>query len=193
MQDAPLAAVFFKDAAAFRKWLQKHHASRSELWVGFYKKASGKKGISYKEAVDEALCFGWIDGVKKRVNDEGYTHRFTPRTAKSYWSGVNTARAKELIAAGRMDPAGLAVFEKRDRSATARYSFERARPSFTAGQLETFKANRRAWEFFSAQPPSYRRLATFYVVSAKRDETRARRLARLMKDSAAGRRIGMLA
>jgi len=191
VKNAAPAVVFFKDAAGFRKWLDEHHGSRAELWVGFYKKTSMKEGISYKEAVDEALCFGWIDGVKKRVDEDGYTHRFTPRTAKSYWSAVNTARAKELLAAGRMHPFGRAVFEKRDTSRTARYSFERAAPSFTSQQVKEFEANPRAWAFFSAQPPSYRRLMTFWVVSAKREETRARRLAALIEDSAAGRRIGL--
>jgi len=184
--------VHFKSADAFRRWLEKHHASVDELFVGFYKKASGKTGISYKEAVDEALCFGWIDGIKKRVDADAYTHRFTPRKAKSYWSAVNVARAKALIAAGRMCAPGLEAFERRDQSVTERYSFERAAASLTPAQLKTFKANAQAWAFFSAQPPGYQKIGAFYVVSAKREETRAKRLNTLIAESAAGRRLGLV-
>jgi uncharacterized protein YdeI (YjbR/CyaY-like superfamily) len=184
---------FFPTAAAFRAWLEKNHASTGELFVGFYKKRSQKKGISYTEAVDEALCFGWIDGVKKRVDEDAYTHRFTPRKGRSCWSAVNVARAKELIAAGRMAPAGLAAFEKRDAAQTARYSVERAAAQLSAAQLKMFKADAKAWAFFISQPPYYRRVATFWIVSAKKEETRTRRLETLIASSAAGRRLDMLA
>jgi uncharacterized protein YdeI (YjbR/CyaY-like superfamily) len=126
---------FFASREKFRAWLAMHHAARGELWVGFYKKSSGRGGMSYKEALDEALCFGWIDGVRKRVDDDAYVQRFTPRRAGSYWSAINVKRANELIEEKRMTPAGRVVFEKRDAGATARYSFERAEASFTPVQL----------------------------------------------------------
>jgi uncharacterized protein YdeI (YjbR/CyaY-like superfamily) len=181
--------TFFKTSGEFRRWLAKNHASQSELWLGMYKKISGKGGITYKEALDEALCYGWIDGVRKSLDTESFVQRFTPRKAKSYWSAVNTRRANELIAEKRMAPPGLKAFEARDRELTARYSFEREAPSFDALQLKAFKANRKAWDFFEKQPPGYRRLATFYVTSAKRPETRAQRLERVISTSATGKRI----
>ena len=153
-----------------------------------YKKASGKGGITYKEALDEALSFGWIDGVRKSLNDEAFVQRFTPRKAKSYWSAVNTKRAKELIAAKRMAPPGLKAFEARDPAATSRYSFEREAPEFEPAQIKRFRSNKAAWTFFAAQPPGYRRLMTFYVTSAKRPETRAARLEKTHCRLAAGRR-----
>lgn len=184
--------TFFKDAAHFRRWLQKHHASETELWVGMHRKASGKGGITYKEALDQALCFGWIDGVRKRVDETSFVQRFTPRTAKSYWSAVNIKRAGELIAAGQMAAPGRKALERRDAAASGRYSFEREAAAFTAAQLKTLKANRKAWSFFASQPPYYRRVATFWVASAKKEETRVRRLETLISDSAAGRRIGLV-
>ena len=184
-----MKAVFFKTAAEFRRWLAAHHATDRELLVGFYKKASGRPGISYKEAVDEALCFGWIDGIKKRVDDQRYTHRFTPRTAGSTWSLINAARVKELIALDRMAAPGLEAFERRDPKKTGIYSFEQ-RPSTLDPALERiFRRHATAWTFFGAQPPGYRRLMTFWVMSAKQQETRERRLAVLVKSSAEGKRI----
>jgi uncharacterized protein YdeI (YjbR/CyaY-like superfamily) len=184
-----MTARYFKTASDFRRWLAAHHATDRELLVGFYKKASGRPGISYKEAVDEALCFGWIDGIKKRVDDERYTHRFTPRKAGSTWSLINANRVKELIAVGRMAAPGREAFERRDPKKTGIYSFER-RPSTLDPSLERiFRRNTAAWTFFGAQPPGYRRLMTFYVMSAKQQETRERRLAVLMKSSAEGKRL----
>jgi uncharacterized protein YdeI (YjbR/CyaY-like superfamily) len=180
--------TFFKSAAAFRAWLAKHHGA-AELWVGFYRKASGKKGLTYPEAVDAALCFGWIDGVKKRVDEDSYTHRFTPRTAGSIWSAVNTRRATELVALGLMAPPGLEAFERRDRAKTKLYSYENRPSAFDAEIERAFKANGAAWTFFRAQPPGYQKILTFWVMSAKRDETRRRRLAALIKSSAEGVRI----
>ena len=182
--------TFFRNAAAFRTWLEKHYAAQSELWAGFYKAASGKGGLTYKEAVDEALCFGWIDGVRKSLDDESYVQRFSPRTAKSYWSAVNTKRAHELITDGRMHAAGAAAFERRDAAGSARYSFEREAPELTPAQLRRFKANRQAWRYFETEAPWYRRVAIHWVTSAKREETRERRLATLMAESAKGQRIG---
>ena len=154
-----------------------------------YKKASGRGGLTYKEALDEALCFGWIDGVRKSLNDEAFVQRFTPRQTKSYWSAVNTKRAEELIKEKRMAPAGLRAFEARDKAADARYSFEREAAAFDRAGLKKFKANKKAWAFFEGQPPGYRRLATFFVMSAKKPETRDKRLERLVATSAVGKRI----
>ena len=181
--------VFFRDAAAFRKWLAKHHSSEPELWAGFYKAASGKGGLTYKEAVDEGLCFGWIDGVRKSLDAESYVQRFSPRTAKSYWSAVNTQRAKELITEGRMHAAGVAAFARRDAASSARYSFERETAELTRAQRSQFKANRAAWAYFQSEAPWYRRVTVHWVTSAKRDETRERRLATLIADCANGHRI----
>ena len=184
-----MTARYFKTAADFRRWLAAHHASEKELLVGFYKKASGIAGITYKEAVDEALCYGWIDGIKKRVDEARYTHRFTPRKADSIWSLVNARRLEELIAARRVATPGLEAWQRRDPKKTGIYSFEN-RPKTLEPSLErTFKAEKAAWAFFCLQPPGYRRLMIFYVMSAKQPETRARRLARLIETSAEGKRI----
>jgi uncharacterized protein YdeI (YjbR/CyaY-like superfamily) len=179
----------FGSAAEFRRWLADHGASTKELWVGFYKKASGKGGLGYKDAVDEALCAGWIDGVKKRVDDERYTHRFSPRTASSIWSAVNLKRMKELIAAGRVTAAGLETYERRDPARADLYSYENRPKAFDAAATRAFKANSEAWAFFNAQPPGYRRLCVFFVMEAKKDSTRARRLETLIAASAKGKRM----
>jgi len=184
--------VFFESSSEFRKWLEKNHAQASELWVGFYRKGSGRTGISYPEAVDEALCFGWIDGIKKKIDEISYTHRFTPRKPRSFWSAVNIAKVRELTARGRMAPAGLAAFESRDEKRSVQYSYERESCAFDAGLESRFRANERAWEFFQAQPPGYRRTATWWVVSAKKEETRLKRLMILIGDSEAGRRLAQV-
>ena len=181
--------AFFKSQPQFRKWLETHHTTDRELWVGFYKKGSGKSGIGYKEAVDEALCFGWIDGIKKRVDESSYTHRFTPRVASSIWSAINLKRVKELIKLGRVAPAGRHAFEHRDPKKAQLYSFEN-RPSTLDPALErTFTANAKALAFFRAQPPGYQKLVTFWIMSAKRDETRLKRLDALIQRSAEGKRL----
>lgn len=179
---------FFRTEAAFRKWLETNHDRKDELWVGFYKKASGKGGLTYKEAVDQALCFGWIDGKVQTVDEDSYRQRFTPRRKTSTWSAININRIGELEKLGLMHPAGLKAFEERDPAKTGQYSFENA-PEFTAAQKKRFRANRAAWEFFQAQPPGYRRTVTWWVTSAKKEETRERRLNILIEDSAAGRRV----
>jgi uncharacterized protein YdeI (YjbR/CyaY-like superfamily) len=181
--------TFFKTRAEFRTWLGKRHATTRELLVGFYRRSSGKPGISYQEAVDEALCFGWIDGVKRRVDESSYTHRFTPRKPDSIWSVVNTKRAKALVELGLMAPPGLQAFERRDRKKTKQYSYERAQPVFDPAIERAFKANAPAWTFFRSQPPGYQRLLTFWIMSAKKDEARLRRLAALVKTSAEGKRM----
>jgi uncharacterized protein YdeI (YjbR/CyaY-like superfamily) len=162
-----------------------------ELWVGFHKKHTGAPSITWPESVDEALCFGWIDGIRKTLDDGRYVIRFTPRKPNSTWSAVNIARAKELVRLGRMSPAGLRAFEKRTPEKSAIYSYEQRRTAaLNAADRKTFRANPEAWTFFRAQPAGYQRLLTYWIISAKRDETRAKRLARLIADSAAGRRIG---
>ena len=180
---------YFKSPADFRAWLEANHAEVREFWVGFYRKSVGKTGIAYLEAVDEALCFGWIDGVKKSVDEECYMHRFTPRKADSTWSVVNTKRMTQLIARGRVAARGLETFKKRDRAKTGRYTYERANAAFDAALEKIFRSDARAWTFFRAQPPGYQKLCTYWVLNAKQDETRRRRLAVLMKYSAEGKRM----
>lgn len=184
-----MEARFFKTPAAFRKWLERNHDRKSELWVGFYKKASGKGGMVYPEALDQALCFGWIDGKVQRIDDEAYRQRFTPRKKGSGWSQVNIKKVEELNKQGLMHAAGLSAFEQRE---PANYSFEKE-PAFTPEQEKKFRANENAWEFFQAQPPGYKRNATWWVVSFKRQQTRDAHLAQLIEDSAAGRRLKQLA
>jgi uncharacterized protein YdeI (YjbR/CyaY-like superfamily) len=184
---------YFKTPGDWRRWLEKNHASERELWVGFHKKGTGRPSITWPESVDEALCFGWIDGIRKTIDADSYVIRFTPRRPGSIWSTVNTKRARELIRENRMHEAGLRAFEKRDPAKSGIYSFEqRENAKLSAASEKKFKANRAAWSFFQSQPPGYRKIATFYVMSAKREETRARRLAILIEESAAGRRIGLL-
>lgn len=181
----------FSNASEFRNWLQRNHDKVQELLVGIYNQRASRKSMRYKEALDEALCFGWIDGVRRSVNATTYSIRFTPRQSVSYWSAVNIKRAEELKKLGRMAPVGLAAFENRSQD-SGKYSFEN-RPSKLDASLEKqFRANQKAWEFFSAQAPWYRRTSNFWVMSAKKEEARMKRLARLIKDSAAGRRIGIL-
>jgi uncharacterized protein YdeI (YjbR/CyaY-like superfamily) len=174
---------YFKSASEFRRWLAVNHARASELWVGFFKKGSGKSGLTYPEAVDEALCFGWIDGLKKRVDDLSYTHRFTPRKVKSTWSRINIQHVERLKRAGRMTAAGLKAYAARTPEGSGIYSFENAPRSLARAREQQFKADKIAWEFFQRQPPGYRRLAIWWVVSAKKPETRARRLGQLIAES----------
>ncbi len=187
------APTFFATPAEFRAWLEAHHATASELLVGFHKKGSGLPSITWPESVDQALCFGWIDGVRRSLGDTSYTIRFTPRRARSIWSAVNIARAQELREQGSMHPAGIAAFEARSDERSSTYSFEQRGPiELSARDAETLRANADAWAFFQAQPPSYRKAAIWWVISAKREETRGRRLATLIDDSAHGRRIRSL-
>jgi uncharacterized protein YdeI (YjbR/CyaY-like superfamily) len=184
--------TFFATPADFRRWLERNHDSVAELWVGFHKKATGKPSITWPESVDQALCFGWIDGVRKSVDPDSYMIRFTPRRTGSIWSTVNTKRVKELTRLGLMKDAGLKAFAARDEKKTKQYSFERDNVAFEPALEKRFRASRKAWKFFESQPPGYRKLATFYVMSAKQDATRQRRLDRLIADSEAGQRIGIL-
>ena len=182
---------FFKTPAAFRAWLEKNHDAEDELLVGFYKKGSGKASIDWPQSVDEALCFGWIDGIRRNIDEESYSIRFTPRKKDSNWSAVNVRKMKELTEAGKMTPAGQAAFDLRREDKTAIYAYENRKEAKLDPALEKrLKANKAAWEYFQTRPAGYRHLATFYVMSAKREETRQRRLERLIEDSAAGRPIG---
>lgn len=182
--------TFFETPDDFRAWLAAHHDTADELWVGYYRKDSGRPGITWPESVDQALCYGWIDGIRKRLDEYSYTNRFTPRRKGSNWSAVNRKRAEELIALGLMQPAGLAAYEARDNKAQE-YAYEGGtQPLDTAYEAE-FRATAGAWAYWEAQPPHYRRGATHWVMSAKREDTRRKRLATLIADSAAGRWIAL--
>jgi uncharacterized protein YdeI (YjbR/CyaY-like superfamily) len=181
---------YFKSAAGFRRWLEVNDGRVTELWVGFFKRNSGQGGLTYAEAVDEALCFGWIDGLKKRVDELSYTHRFTPRKPKSNWSRINIQHARRLQKAGRMSPGGLKAFAAREPARSGAYSFEKAPSQLPATDEKQFKADEIAWEFFQRQPPGYQRMAIWYMVSARKPETRARRLGRLIAESRKGQRLG---
>ena len=182
--------TFFAEPDQFRAWLAKHHATAPELLVGFYKRDSGKPSITWPESVDQALCFGWIDGVRKRVDDVSNTIRFTPRRAGSNWSSINIKRVGELHARGQMHEAGLAAFARRSEEKSRIYFYEqRHTASLDPEHQKKLERNRKAWTFFQAQPPGYQRLMVFRVVSAKKEETRVKRLQRLIDESAKGRRI----
>jgi uncharacterized protein YdeI (YjbR/CyaY-like superfamily) len=184
---------FFTHPDEFRAWLEANHAVEREIFVGFYKKHTGRPTLTWEQTVREALCFGWIDGLTRRIDDESYCIRFTPRNPRSNWSAVNVRHVEELLRAGRMHPAGIAAFEARTPPKTGVYTYEnRDQAKLSREQQRRFRANGRAWEFFQAQPPGYRKSAIFWVVSAKREETRARRLATLIDDSAHGCRIAPL-
>jgi uncharacterized protein YdeI (YjbR/CyaY-like superfamily) len=185
--------TFFATPDEFRAWLDKHHEIETELLVGFHKKGSGRPSITWPESVDQALCFGWIDGVRRRIDDASYSIRFTPRKARSTWSVVNVKRVDELTDLGLMRAAGVAAFKRRSDDKTAIYAYEQRQAATLDPEHERrFRADAQAWAWFQAQPPSYRRTATYWVVSAKKQETRQRRLERLIEDCAAGRTIPTL-
>jgi uncharacterized protein YdeI (YjbR/CyaY-like superfamily) len=182
--------VFFATEAELRAWFERHHEDAPELLVGYYKKAAGRPGIKHSEAVEQALCFGWIDGVGQRIDDERYQVRFTPRRTGSVWSKVNVAKVAELTERGLMHPAGLLAFESRRPDRVATYSYEQPTGAeLDEEQTARLQAVPAAWEWYSAQASSYRRAAAHWVISAKRAETRERRLAQLIADSAAGRPV----
>jgi uncharacterized protein YdeI (YjbR/CyaY-like superfamily) len=185
---AGVEPTFFATPADFRSWLEANHDSAGELLVGFWKKGSGKPSVDWPEARDQALCFGWIDGVRRSLGEESYTIRFTPRRPGSLWSRVNIARFEALKAAGRMTPAGERAFAG-GKERTGHYSYENAPRELAPDETERFRANAAAWADFEARPPSYRKMVLHWVTSAKKPETRARRLATLIEDSAAGRKI----
>jgi uncharacterized protein YdeI (YjbR/CyaY-like superfamily) len=189
----PVKPTFFARPRDFRAWLEAHHEAGRELWVGFHKKGSGRPSITWPEAVDEALCFGWIDGIRKSVDEQAYVIRFTPRRRGSRWSAVNVARVRVLARERRMRPAGRAAFEARTAARTDTYSYEQRHVAKLSPALaREFRAKAKAWAFFAAQPPGYRHLCIWWIVSAKKDETQRRRLATLIQLSAKGERLPML-
>ncbi|HVU18624.1 MAG TPA: YdeI/OmpD-associated family protein [Candidatus Didemnitutus sp.] len=186
--------TFFASAEDFRRWLHEHHAEFDEFIVGFHKKDSGRGGLTYLEAVDVLLCFGWIDGVKRRLDEESYTHRVTPRRAGSTWSNVNVRNIERLTKAGLMHASGLAAFAARTAKRTGTYTYEKSerslRPERLPAALErTFKKEKDAWEYWTSQPPGYRRTIVYWVTSAKQSVTREKRLARLIAESRKRRRV----
>ncbi len=181
--------TFFPTPSAFREWLMEHHTTERELLVGFFKKRSGEPSMTSPESVSEALCFGWIDGVRKRIDDRSYTIRFTPRRPRSTWSSRNISRARELIEEGRMEPAGLAAFQARRESPTSLGPPGQRRPELEPPYDRLLKQDAAAWEFFQSQPPSYRKAVSWWIASAKREDTRLRRLEKLRLYSAKGQRI----
>ena len=183
------APRFFASASELRGWFARHAATAAELHVGYHKRHTGQPSPTWSESVDEALCYGWIDGVRRSIDADRYTIRFTPRRTGSHWSNINIAKMKALIAAGRMTPAGLAAFEARSARKTGRTSYETRPHAFPPGHEKAFKAHKAAWAWFATQPPGYRRTAIWFVVSAVRAETQAKRLQRLIEMSAEGRRI----
>ncbi len=180
---------FFKTPSDLRKWFVANHAAATEQWVGFYKKDSGKASITWPQSVDEALCFGWIDGIRKRIDDVSYMIRFTPRRPRSIWSAVNIKRTGELTEQRLMKPAGLKAFAAREENRSGIYAYEQRSPELLEQYAQKLRQNAAAWKFFQSQPPGYRKLMNWWIVSAKREETRLKRLERLIELSAAGQRV----
>jgi uncharacterized protein YdeI (YjbR/CyaY-like superfamily) len=189
---APAAAEavqFFRTPADLRRWFAKNHTTADRLWVGFLKKDTGRPSITWQESVDEALCVGWIDGIRKRIDEGSYKIRFTPRRPGSIWSAINIARVAVLKKEGRIRPAGLEAFSKKRENKSGIYSYEQRPVTLPEPYRRALAAHRRAAEFFEAQPPSYRKLVTWWVVSAKKEETRQSRLDRLVAACNAGKRL----
>jgi uncharacterized protein YdeI (YjbR/CyaY-like superfamily) len=184
-----LTPTFFATPADLRHWFEKNHDREKELLVGFYKVGSDKPSITWPESVDQALCFGWIDGIRKTLDQESYCIRFTPRKPKSIWSAVNINKVAALQQQGLMQPAGLACFEKRTEDRSAIYAYEKAPVQLAAGYEQQFRENARAWDFFQQQAPSYRQVAMNWVMTAKQEKTRLSRLQTLIAGSAAGRKV----
>lgn len=180
---------FFRSQQTFRKWLEKNHDQKSELLVGFHKVGTGKPSMTWSESVDQALCFGWIDGVRKRIDDESYVIRFTPRRPKSIWSAINIKKVEDLKAKGLMNLAGMQAFQKREAKRSAIYSYEKQPEQLSTELAQRFRREKEAWNFFQKQPEGYRRLCAHYVMSAKQEKTRISRLEKLILASRTGRRL----
>ncbi len=180
---------YFAHPALLRAWFEQHHALASEQWIGFHKKDSGIASITWPEAVDEALCFGWIDGIRKNVDPSSYKIRFTPRKAVSTWSAVNIRRVPVLVEQGLMQPAGLEAFAARRENRSGIYAYEQRTADLPEPYAKVFRKNKRAWDFFQSQPPGYRKISIWWVVSAKQEATRLKRLDKVVAASAAGRRL----
>ena len=183
---------FFSTPEKFREWLEQNHAGTTELLLGFHKKSSGKKSITYPEALDEALCYGWIDGVRKNLDETSYTIRFTPRKPRSIWSLVNVRHIERLTKEGRMRPAGIEAYERRDPKRTGIYAFENRPREFSPELEKAFRKNKTAWRFFETQPAGYKRVIVFWVMEAKKEETRLKRFKQLVEISEKGLRLGQL-
>ena len=181
--------LFFPTPSDFRKWLAKHHAITAELWVGYYKKDSGKPSITWPESVDQALCYGWIDGVRKSIDASRYKIRFTPRKSGSVWSSINIKRVQALIEEKQMTPAGLKAYESRKENRSGIYSYEQRRAELEEPYDRLLKKNKAAWRFFQSQPPSYRKTASWWIISAKQEATRRKRLEKLIAHSAQEERL----
>ena len=181
--------IFFKKQSELRRWFEKNADTATELSVGFYRVATGKPSVTWPQSVDEALCFGWIDSVRNSIDEESYTIRFTPRKPTSIWSAVNIKKVTELKKQGLMKPKGLELFNKMDKNKLKTYSFERSLVELSPPYEKKFKANKKAWQFFQQMPPSYRKPVINWIMTAKQEETRLRRLATLIKDSEEGRKI----
>jgi uncharacterized protein YdeI (YjbR/CyaY-like superfamily) len=187
-----MKAKFFSSPEQFRQWLERNHNRATELLVGFHKKSSGKKSTTYPEALDEALCFGWIDGVRKSLDETSYTIRFTPRKPRSIWSLVNVRHVERLQKNGRMHPAGLEAFARRDPERTGIYAFENAPRQLSAQYEKMFRKNKTAWNSFEQQPPSAKRISIFWIMSAKKEETQMRRLQLVISRCEAGKKLGVI-
>jgi uncharacterized protein YdeI (YjbR/CyaY-like superfamily) len=181
--------TFFPTPSAFRQWLEKHHAEAGELLVGYYKKGSGKPSITWPESVDEALCYGWIDGIRRSIDDISYTIRFTPRKPGSTWSAVNIKRAQALIEHGQMRPAGLKAYQARIENKSGIYSYEQRSVEMEEPYNRLLQKKKAAWIFFQAQPASYRKAVNWWIISAKKEETRLKRLEQLIAYSVQGQRL----
>lgn len=185
----PTNIQFFESQEKFREWLEKNHASEKEVWVGFHKVDTKKPTLTWSQSVDQALCFGWIDGIRKSLDANSYTIRFTPRNPKSVWSNININKVEELTKKGLMHPVGLELFRARKEENSGIYSFEQASTEFTEVYLAKFQENKKAWANFTSMPPSYRKAVIWWVISAKQEETRQKRLEILIGDSERGERI----
>lgn len=181
--------VFFPTQKHLRKWFEKNHKKEKELWVGFYKVSTGKPTVTWSQAVDEAICFGWIDGIRKSIDEESYCNRFTPRNPKSNWSAINIQKVENLTKLGLMEPEGLKVFSFREDKKSKVYSYENSRVSFNKSFEKIFRSNKKAWKFFQSTAPSYQKTTTRWVMSAKQEVTRIKRLEELIRDCALGKKI----
>jgi uncharacterized protein YdeI (YjbR/CyaY-like superfamily) len=181
--------IFFPTQSDFRRWLEENHETAIEIIVGYYNVKSGKGGMTWSESVDQALCFGWIDGVRRKIDEESYSNRFTPRKAKSNWSAVNIAKIAELTEKGLMKPAGIAAFEKRKEEKSAVYAYENELKQFSGEFEKRFQANEAAWNFFESQANWYRKQMISWVMTAKQEATREKRFTKLVAESASGRKL----
>jgi uncharacterized protein YdeI (YjbR/CyaY-like superfamily) len=184
--------IFFATQGDLRKWFEKHHETATELYLGFYKTTSGKESVTWPQSVDEALCFGWIDGVRKSIDSESYCIRFTHRKPGSIWSAINIKKIEELTRLGLMKPAGVAAYNKRKEAKSKIYSYEKEAVDLSTVYEKQFRANKKAWKFFTSQPAWYQRVAVHLVMSAKQEATRISRLEKLIADSEAEKKIKAL-